>query len=271
MKHLLFVVALLFCILFGSGCDKVFEFSPYSASVSFDRRNSNMENYKLIKDDSIFSPFKIALISDSHQDYNDLEDAIKHINSQNDIDFIIHGGDMSEMGLIKEYNYFYDRMKELEKPFFTTLGNHDCLANGFEIYTEMFGNQNYSFEYKECKFIFFNNVVWEMNNTEPDFKWLETELNKSANYKNVFLVAHIPTWNELFFPTTFIEFNEMMLQYGVRLTIHGHDHFAYIYSNSGIPELTVAPNMVIGAVKNGSYRILEIFNDSIHLQSVNFK
>lgn len=265
------IILTLFFLLLVS-CDKVFEFSIYSAYVYPDRRSTTQKNLDKIRTaaELPFEPFKIAFISDTHLFYDDLEAAIKHINNRDDIDFVIHGGDLTDMGLIKEFHNFQDLMKKLNKPYFTVIGNHDCLANGLAIYREMFGNENYAFTYRDCKFVFFNDVVWELNYQEPDYIWLTQELyDTPAEIKHVFLIAHIPPWTDQFFLSSFLFFNEITTRFNVRMTIHGHNHDPEIYTSSA-PELEVIPNFVIGSVSKRLYRTLEIFSDTVYLETVNF-
>lgn len=272
MRSKFFLIFLLF--LTFSSCDKLVEFSPYSAYVPSDRRNTTEKNLDILyanKNHTDFEPFRFALVSDSHLFYDDLADAVDHINQHDDFEFVIHGGDMSDGGLIKEFDIFQDVMKNLETPYFTVIGNHDLLANGRAIYAEMFGEENYSFEYKECKFIFFNNVVWELNYTEPDFRWLRNALQDRDDYRHVFVIAHIPPWSDQFFLSYFYVYSVLMNDYNVTLSIHGHHHSAYEYTNDTLPDgLYIMPNLVIGSPQKGSYRSVEVFADTVVFESINF-
>jgi len=256
-------------------CDKVFEFSPYSAFVPNSRKNTTDQNLeKLLNNNqhSHFEPFEFTLISDNHLYYDELQDAINHINRHNSSDFLIHGGDMTDGGLIKEYDIFQDMMKELTIPYFTVIGNHDLLANGRSIYSDMFGQENYSFIYRNCKFIFFNNVVWELNFAEPDFRWLRNELVDREQFKHVFVVAHIPPWTDQFFLSYFYVFNLLMNDYKVTLAIHGHHHDPYEYHNDTLPdEITIGPNLVIGAPQKNVYRRVKVLADTVIFETINFK
>lgn len=265
---------LFFLLLSLSACDKLLEFSIYSAYVSTDRRNTTEKNLKRLYaagDHSQFEAFRFALVSDSHLFFDDLTKAVNHINQSGDFDFVIHGGDMSDGGLIKEFDIFQDVMKKLKMPYFTVIGNHDLLANGRSIYSDMFGEENYSFIYKECKFIFFNNVVWELNYAEPDFGWLRNELQDRNEFRHVFVIAHIPPWSDQFFLSYFFVYSLLMNEYNVTLSIHGHHHEASQYPADTLPNgLKIMPNMVIGAPQKGSYRTVDVAADTVIFQSVNF-
>lgn len=274
MYRLYPIFKLILLLLLTVSCDKVFEFSPYSAYVPDSRKNITQKNLdKLLynHNDSVFKPFEIALVSDNHLYYDELEEALEHINQHTNAAFLIHGGDMTDGGLIKEYDIFQDLMEQSSMPYFTVIGNHDLLANGRSIYADMFGAENYSFVYNNCKFIFFNNVVWELNFAEPDFRWLRSELLNSDAFTHVFVIAHIPPWTDQFFLSYFYVYNLLMNDYHVALSIHGHHHQAYEYENDSFPdEIKIAPNMVIGAPQTGVYRRLQVFEDSITFETKHF-
>ena len=69
-------------------------------------------------------------MGDSQRWYDETEDFVKEINKRNDIDFVIHGGDMSDFGLTKEFLWQRDIMNGLNVPYVALIGNHDCLGTG---------------------------------------------------------------------------------------------------------------------------------------------
>ncbi|HOI32641.1 MAG: metallophosphoesterase [Bacteroidales bacterium] len=267
-------ILLLILALLMVSCDKLFEFSPYSAYVPNSRKNTTEQNLEKLlanSDSPDFKPFEFTLISDNHLFYDELQNAIEHINKHQSADFLIHGGDMTDGGLIKEYDIFQDLMEDLETPYFTVIGNHDLLANGRSIYADMFGPENYSFVYNNCKFIFFNNVVWELNFTEPDFRWLRNELFDREQFTHVFVIAHIPPWTDQFFLSYFYIYNLLMTDYNVSLSIHGHHHNPAEYQNDTLPEeITIGPNLVIGAPQKNVYRKVKVLADTVLFETINF-
>jgi 3',5'-cyclic AMP phosphodiesterase CpdA len=66
-------------------------------------------------------------------------------------DFVIHGGDISDFGLTKEFLWMRDIMNGLKAPYVVIIGNHGCLANGTEIYRKIFGEENFSSLADDCK------------------------------------------------------------------------------------------------------------------------
>jgi Icc protein len=189
MKTYKGVVVILLFIPFFISCDKFFEYSPYSATVPEKMENTTAGNLDEIKelelDQPSLSKFKIAFISDNHLNFNDLDDAVDAINQDDEVLFTIHCGDMTDGGMLAEYIIYRNVVEKLHHPYLTVIGNHDCLANGEIIYQSMFGKENYTLQFQGNKFIFFNDVIWELNDREPDFLWLQNELSDHDSYHHV--------------------------------------------------------------------------------------
>lgn len=211
-------------------CD-YFEYSPYAANVKDEYKNIQHINFNnLLKTDSVQrEEIKFAVIADSHHNYHELNEAIVNLNNRNDIDFVIANGDIADHGYLKEYELFHEQMKKLKVPYLTVIGNHDYKSNGEVIYKQMYGDFNYSFAYNNNLFILFDDVFWE-SNKNPDFDWLENELNNSSKYENVFVLCHIPPYGEQYDDESEERYKALMIQYDVDLSIHGHIHrFEYGY------------------------------------------
>ena len=86
-------------------------------------------------------PFKIAFISDTHNDYDELQDFIDYINrNSSEYAFVIHSGDVTSHGTKREYDVFKRIVQKLNRPLFVTIGNHDAFNNGASIFEKLFGN-----------------------------------------------------------------------------------------------------------------------------------
>lgn len=264
----LLIIAILPLLLHS--CIETFDYSVYSARVPNDEKNTRAKNFaKLdIKREGLEAGegFKIALISDSHTTYNDLEDAIHAINRDAGVQFILHGGDMTDGGMLAEYLIFHKIMSYSNVPFFTVIGNHDCLANGFSIYQDMFGMVNYSFEFANTKFIFFNDVIWELNFTEPDYYWLRDELAYEMGYDHTIVIAHIAPFSDSFTPLQQDAYTAILAQNDASLSVHGHhhDHYYGEYYEDGVPYL------IIGASAKRHYVTLDIMPDTIIMNRIKY-
>jgi len=262
------ILFLFFAILSLFSCERVFEYNLYSADVKDERKFTRQKNLEKLQDieEEIQdqNSFKFALVSDSHTYYNSLAEVVNLINQDEEVSFVVHGGDMTDGGLIAEYSLFYHIMEELNRPYFTVIGNHDCLSNGRVIYNDQYGPENYSFVFKNCKFIFFNDVIWELNYEEPDYIWLQNELLNSQEYDKTFVIAHIPPWSDQFTPLDTWAYKTFMDTANVAVSIHGHHHDHYMgnYFEDSIPYL------VIGAPSKDIFCKLTIEPDTVILETI---
>ena len=63
------------------------------------------------------------------------------------------------------------------------LGNHDCLGDGKEVFTKVFGNPNFSFKAGRTKFICLNTnaLEYDYSNPIPDFNFIDNQLDSLAS------------------------------------------------------------------------------------------
>jgi len=251
-------------------CQKVFDYSIYSSDVPTEYKDTRKQNVeKLAKkeaEDLNNETVCFALISDSHSEFDDLENVINAINADSSIEFVIVGGDITDGGILDEYLIFRYIMGLSEIPYFTVIGNHDCLANGLSIYQDVYGADNYVLNYKNCKFVFFNDVVWELNYQEPDFLWFKTQLENSEDNQNVFAVSHIPPWSDSYTPLMQYAFTSIIDSANVMLSIHGHHH-DYSYGDHYDDGNNY---LVIGSVAKKHYIKMTVNNNSYTMERIEF-
>ena len=258
------IIALIGITIIFMACDKIFEFSPYESGVNTAFENTTNKNLQLIKDIRLNSDtFSFAFVTDNHYHYDNLRTVIDDINKKDDILFVLFGGDITEQGLLKEYKFFYNTVKNLNKPYLTVIGNHDYLSNGEVIYEQMFGEYNYSFEFNHNKFVIFDDVVWE-SNKNPDFNWLSMQLSDNELFKQVFVISHIPPFTDQFNSDMEQEYRLLMQENNVQLSIHGHVHsysFGKVYNDS-VNYLTVP------WLKKPTYCIINVFDKAFDIELV---
>ena len=131
---------LCFClgILLLGGCDMI-EYHPYDLDIDgetdVNRRNIERTETATYGKEEI----RFAVISDTQRWYDETEDAVEALNQRNDLDFVLHTGDMSDFGLKLEFEKQRDILSGLKVPFVCLLGNHDCLAMGLDVFRTIFG------------------------------------------------------------------------------------------------------------------------------------
>ena len=256
------------CFFFMVSCDDLFEYSPYAANVKSSYKNLHIQNFnKLTANPASKDTIRFAVFADSHYNYSNLSKAVEKVNQCPDIDFVIVNGDMADHGYLKEYELFHDKMKDLIVPYFTVIGNHDYKSNGGDIYQQMYGHPNKFFTYQDNAFILFDNIFWE-SNKPPNMSWLEAQLRRSnqGNYKNIFVLAHIPPFGEQFTDEYEALYRGIMLEYNVDLSIHGHIHrFIFDdYYDEGMNYL------VVESIMDNEYVIITACEKEIEAEQVKF-
>ena len=105
------VYVFLSCFLL-SGCGMI-DYHPYDVRISGETE-VNAHNIERIEANCQGkTTIRFVTMGDSQRWYDETEDFVKEINKRNDIDFVIHGGDMSDFGLTKEFLWQRDIMKDL--------------------------------------------------------------------------------------------------------------------------------------------------------------
>ena len=110
---------------------------------------------------------QVAVIGDSHRWYDELKLFVEAINRRDDIDFVIHDGDLSEYGYTQEFLWTRDCLNGLKIPYVALIGNHDCLGTGRDTYRAVFGDTDFSFIAGRIKFICLNTNALEYDYSDP--------------------------------------------------------------------------------------------------------
>jgi 3',5'-cyclic-AMP phosphodiesterase len=189
-------------------------------------KHLNADNIRKLESLTSKNLFRFVLVGDTQRFYDELDDFIDHINSQNDIAFVLFNGDMVDFGLNREYNWIAARLTRLRMPYIVVMGNHDMLANGQLIFREMFGPENFTFEYSGSKFICANTNSREygMDGSVPNISWLESELRDTA-FRNIFILSHVPPYSVDFDRNLEPVFASIISSNPkTRLSMHGHEH-----------------------------------------------
>lgn len=227
-EYFIIVVILIFC----RACQP-FDFSPYDIPSNPDENEKDLNKKNIEKISKIKQPdsdtFCFVVIADSHIEYSILENVVKQINKDKEILFVIHMGDMTDGGIYKEFHWTNDKMSKLKIPYIMIIGNHDYLANGKSIYKQMYGESFFTFSYNKTKFVCFDDVIWENNNTYPNFNWLKNNISDNGFYNHTFVLAHIPPFPDQFDDFCINTYNQILTSNNIELSLHGHIH-GYSYS-----------------------------------------
>lgn len=193
-------------------------------------KNDLLNNINITKIENLFElndSIRFAFTGDTHRDDYITEKFVKHINDANNVDFIIHAGDITDFGIKKEYEVSHRLLSKLHYPYVVLIGNHDIIAHGDLIYRQMYGDESFSFVVLDTHFICLNTNRLEYKKTHevPDLAFLDYEIRQRKASRTV-LVMHSPPKSEQFNDEeTLTKFNETTATIpDLLFCLHGHTH-----------------------------------------------
>lgn len=180
------------CMLFG-GCDLI-DYHPYDVRIDGetdinDKNIARIETLCQGKD-----TLRFAFMGDSQRWYDETQDFVTDVNRRDDIDFVIHGGDLSDFGVTDEFLWQRDILNRLKMPYVALIGNHDCLGTGEETFRAVFGNPNFAFIAGRVKFVCLNTnaIEYDYSRPIPDFDFMENEMTERADeFDRTVVAMHI--------------------------------------------------------------------------------
>lgn len=212
----------LYLVLFlvTSSCSPFVD-SPFSDTLLRPERNLNGTSVNRLGDIESDNLVRIAVFSDSHQNYKELDKVTFAINAAEDIDFVAGLGDYTNSAYNLEYDQFLDGLQYLDPPKMMAIGNHDAIGAGPQLFKKAFGNANFYFESTNYRFVFFNS-----NNLEDpegfDLDWLT---NAIVTAKKVFIFSHVQLRDhERYFGTDATKLNAIITAANVQVIFNGHNH-----------------------------------------------
>lgn len=260
-RHSIFLVLALLTLVYG--CDK-FESSPNQIFNDDTPRQINEQQIqKLLLNKEEDDTIRIIFTGDSQRYYDEAELLVKKANAIPNIDFLILAGDLSDFGLRREFEWIHHIFSGLTIPYISVIGNHDVLGNGRKTYEHMFGPTDFSFVYKQVKFIYLNTNSREygFNGKVPNISWLAEQCKPQPGVKYVIPVSHVQPY-DLDFDKKLEEPYARTLKeaQNVLISLHGHQHISrdfYPY-NDGIRYLNS------NSVQRRMFFVLEIYNGEVH-------
>jgi 3',5'-cyclic AMP phosphodiesterase CpdA len=208
--------------------------------------------------------FRFAYISDSHLYEKDLNDRfaralLRAVDDVNNLDpqpdFVFYGGDLAQLGQVKELELGAQILKNLKLPVKMMVGEHDWYLDMGEKWRELFGEPTYSWDHKGIHLVTLNSVVerdfWTKRGMTPmermktvagldngaqspftvgaeQREWLKKDLAPYSNDTPIIVFSHSPLyklykfWN---FTTDDAEDVQAILKRFDRVVvIHGHTH-----------------------------------------------
>lgn len=262
------------CLLWGillAGCDP-FEYHPYDARLEKKYKDINRKNLERMRlADRRSDTVRFAFTGDTQRWYDETEDFVEAVNKRRDIDFVIHGGDLSDFGMKKEFCWMEDILGKLRVPHVVIIGNHDHLGTGDNIYKIMYGDLNFSFIYGKVKFLCLNTNALDTDYSVavPDFGFIRGEMADSltGGYTQTVVAMHAPPGSDVFNNNVDFVFHEYIKRFkNLRFCVHAHDHHLKINDIFGDGILYYGS----AAISKRNYLLFTITPDSYTYEVVDF-
>jgi Icc protein len=208
------------------------EFSPFETDLDASERHQTRKQLERIAElEAPKGPFRFAVVSDNHAEYDALGEVVDVLNARDDLAFVVHLGDMTDLGLREQYRQTLDELLQLDIPFATAIGNHDALSSGVDIYRAMFGPLDYTFTYGGVRFVVVNANTLEFPDRQvPNPAWLEDAVAPSSDLSGVITFSHHRLKRE--------GITSILVEAGVLAAFRGHAHRFEREVVDGVPMLT---------------------------------
>lgn len=171
---------------------------------------------------------RFAVISDTQRWYDETEAAVDALNCRDDLDFVLHAGDIADFGMRSEFELQRDILNRLKVPYVCLIGNHDCLATGEIIFREVFGDYNTAFTAGNVRVLCLNTNAMEFDSREavPNFGFIGAQLETFPDgAEKTVAVMHAQPFSEQFDNDVAEIFEHYLRSFpALQFCVHGHSH-----------------------------------------------
>lgn len=257
-------------MLLFTSCDGLFDTHPYD--VNFDGETGiNAKNMAIIERKfEQADTLRVAFISDTHLWLSDARDQVEELNRRNDVDLVVHCGDLTDTATSKEFEWSRDIFKKLRYPWVALIGNHDFLGTGNQAYEVMYGPMDFSFIAGRVKFVCLNTNATEYDflAAVPNFDFMETEMQKDADkFDRTVLVMHAPPYSDQFNNNVCKAFRRYLDFFpGLMCCVYGHNH------NDVVSDIYHDGLLFYGidCAQHRNYRIMTITPEGYEMEQIYF-
>lgn len=227
---LLKLLALSPLALLLNSCDLI-DYHPYDVRISGETDVNAHNIAEIEKNSKDKTTIRFVTMGDSQRWYDETLDFVKHLNQRNDIDFVIHGGDMSDFGVTDEFLWQRDILNKLNVPYVALIGNHDCIGTGEESYRAIFGDLNFSFIAGRVKFVCLNTNALEFDYSRPipDFAFMEKEItDRREEFDKTVVSMHVRPYADQFNNNVPRVFQRYVTEFpGLQFCTAAHEHHVF--------------------------------------------
>lgn len=185
-----------------------------------------------------WAPFRFGVYADIQEKIDEVQDIYMRMNRDPSLRFALLNGDLTTRGTSAQLARFQREMKTLSFPVYATLGNHE-LGTRDDLFHDFFGRGSFSFEFRGARFTLLDSASATI--APMTYRWLDGWLAAGASSFHV-VTMHIPPLDPAGqrgggFASR-IEASMLVSRLAaahVDLTVYGHVHSFYAFSNAGIP------------------------------------
>lgn len=208
---------------------------------------------------------RFAFFSDTHYSegsgaVRDLSRCVKDVNTLDNLDFVLVGGDLTDFGTDEEITAVKQILDSLRYKYYVVAGNHDAKwsESGCNTFLKVFGYENFEFECKGWRFIGCN-CGPDMRMApalipQESMEWLK---GLKPGVKTVF-VNHYPQDTSVL---NYFDVTRELKRIGTRFELGGHWHSNVSLNYDGIPGALNRSTLTAG--KQPGYNVVMIQNDSV--------
>lgn len=212
--------------LLSTGCQA--EYHPYNTRIDGECGINAKNTARIEQACADKRTIRFAVISDTQRWYDETRDAVRALNARDDLDFVLHTGDMADFGMTAEFERQRDILGGLDVPYVCIIGNHDCLGNGKIVFRKIFGDFDFAFTAGNVRFVCVNTNALEFDHsvTGPNFPFIEEELRHfPAEAEKTVFVMHTSPDSEQSDPGLGNIFQQHIKQFpALQFCVHGHGH-----------------------------------------------
>lgn len=258
------LLLLVFFIL--SGCGKL----EYSPNQSFDRNSPvalNKTNINRLLQTPGDDTIRFILGGDTQRAYDNTSAFVASANRVPGVDFVVIDGDISDFGLLLEMEEVHERLSKLSVPYIAVIGNHDLVSHGETVFKRMYGDLDFSFTYKQVKFICHNtnSREYKFNGRVPDLDWLGNALHDPGYFVSI---GHVPPVSG--------DFDQALRPHYTKLLRQHPRMLANLYAHTTKTEVLPAesendsPMMTTGGINMRMYSVITLVNTQFSVKHVAF-
>lgn len=211
--------------------------------------------------------FKFIHITDTHigsANGNKYTPAVVQdvLANYNDASFIVHSGDITELGMPQEYERYLEIMKPLQKPAYHVPGNHESRWTdaGKGYFRKYFGSTYTAWDYQGIHFVALDSSISQGQHGSLDKEmllWLKNDLKNVNQSVPVVIFSHHPIFfDEAIDATKFMdndwELWDIIKDYNVVGIFTGHGHKDLFWTVNDVP------GIMTETVMDGGYSVIEV-------------